>query len=175
MELVGSPFNLGQGFFQLPFQISHVEPHGACAVQRRDANHNQIQALARRRLVGMIVEMVIDPLLEREVIAQTNHRRQIFHRPGIFRHRREGNSSRVDQRDLSAVFEKQDEIILLGFGMDFFLERRQIALSESYRLARRDIEDRRAAFVVERGLLVGFSPAPEKRLGAILYWVHGYL
>ena len=40
-----------QRFFQLVFQITNFESHGAGSIQYGDADHDQVQTLTRRRLI----------------------------------------------------------------------------------------------------------------------------
>jgi len=59
-----APLEFVQRFFQLPFKIADVKTYSAGAVQNSDTDHNEIEAFARRRLIGMIVQVMIDALLQ---------------------------------------------------------------------------------------------------------------
>src|ERR1051326_1510360 len=127
-SMPGSPaLQLVQRFFQLAFEIADVEADSARAVEDRDTNHDEVERFLGRRLVGMLVKIVIDALLEREEVAQADDRRQFFHRTAIRRRRLEGDPAGVDERDLPAVFEQKNKISILGLGMDLFLEPLQVA------------------------------------------------
>ena len=115
----GSPFDFIEGFFQLTFEIADVESDGAGAIQNRDADHNEIQALARGRVFRMIEQIMVDTLLKHDQVAQTHHRRQIIHWTGVNSRWRESDSAWFNQCDLRAVVEEQNQISFLGFRMNF--------------------------------------------------------
>src|SRR5919108_6568546 len=68
-------FDFVQRRLQRPFQIGHIEPYSSGAVQSRDTDHDQIESLSRRRLIGMGVQVVVNPLFERVKVSQTNNGR----------------------------------------------------------------------------------------------------
>ena len=68
-----SPLNFTEGLFQLTLEVADVKSDGAGAVQGRDADHNEIQALPRQWLVRMVIKKMIDALFKHEKVAQTDH------------------------------------------------------------------------------------------------------
>jgi len=165
-------FDFVQRLFQLAFEIADVETDGAGAVKDSDANHDHIEALARRGCVRMIVKIVIDALPEGMKVAQTDDRRQASHRTGIFDYGRKGDAARIDKRDLGALCEKQNQIRLAGFGMHLFLKRAQVAPRDLQSFPRSNVEQDGALDVVGNRLAMSLSPLANLQLCLIDRRIH---
>ncbi|HEY7220190.1 MAG TPA: hypothetical protein VH985_17525 [Candidatus Binatia bacterium] len=101
---------------------------------------------------------MIDPLLEHEKVSQAHHLRQAFYCPRVCRRRREGNATRINQRNLATVFEQQNKIDAPNFWMNFLFDRFDVTPNYQHDLPRRYVEQPRGFIIIENGLLVALNP-----------------
>lgn len=120
-------FNFIERLVQILLEISDIEANGASAVENCNAYHHHVQALTRWRLVGMVMEIMIDASFQRKEIVQANHPGETLYRPRIFRGRRKANSPGVYQRELRAIIKEQNVVYIAGLRMCFLLESGEIS------------------------------------------------
>ncbi len=106
----------------------------------------------------MGVEILVDALFVGLKILQANDRRKIAQRTGVNIRGTKGNASRIDQGDLMAILEQQNQIALLGLRMDLLFERLHLPPRYLNALTRSNIQKRGAFLIVKNDMAVFLSP-----------------